>query len=222
MNKIVNFRTLLGITLFFIVLQSSYTKDNVLATDDDIVNLIKVPLCRQGTDYSCGVSSLQSVLYYYYSQDSELRWVREDILAKELKTTHNNGTSYKKIAEVSKEKGLNVLVHLNMTLNELKQTLDNKRPVICAIQAWAEDKENTNYKDDWKDGHYVIAIGYDNKNIYFMDPATLGNYTYIPITEFLDRWHDIDEDNNEVVYLGIEIWKNTEPTYNSRMIRKLE
>ncbi len=40
--------------------------------------------------------------------------------------------------------------------------------------------------------HYAVAIGYDEKHIYFMDPSTLGHYTFIPIAEFLDRWHDMD------------------------------
>lgn len=42
-------------------------------------NLIKVPMLRQSTDFTCGVSALQSV-FAYFGDD-----YREDQLAKELK-----------------------------------------------------------------------------------------------------------------------------------------
>jgi len=51
----------------------------------------------------------------------------------------------------------------------------------------------SDWSQDWEDGHYVVGIGYDSNNIYFMDPATMGNYTYIPVDEFLARWHDKDQ-----------------------------
>ncbi len=79
-----------------------------------------------------------------------------------------------------------------MTIEQLQACLDNKQPVIIAYQAW-KDNPSIPYQDDWEDGHFSIAIGYDSNNIYFMDPYTLGNYTSIPTSEFLTRWHDIDD-----------------------------
>lgn len=46
--------------------------------------------------------------------------------------------------------------------------------MIVAIQAWAE--EGVDYNNDWDDGHYVVVIGYDSDNMFFMDPSTLGIY----------------------------------------------
>ena len=74
---------------------------------------------------------------------------------------------------------------------------------------------------DWEDGHYVVAIGYDNKNIYLMDPSTLGNYTFIPIPEFLDRWHDQDPYTSEfLIHFGMVIDKG-QPQYDFREIKYL-
>jgi hypothetical protein len=66
----------------------------------------------------------------------------------------------------------------------------------------------------------VVAIGYDAKNMYFMDPATTGNYTYIPIPEFLTRWHDVDG-HTRLRNFGMVISKG-EPTFNYREIKPLE
>jgi uncharacterized protein YvpB len=77
-----------------------------------------------------------------------------------------------------------------MSIADLKALLDKKFPVIVLLQAWSEHKMD--YRNAWSEGHYVVAVGYDAKNIYFMDPSTLGNYAYIPEKEFVDRWHDTD------------------------------
>jgi hypothetical protein len=36
-------------------------------------------------------------------------------------------------------------------------------------------------------------------------PSTLGNYTCIPVEEFLDRWHDRDQRGRELIHFGIVI-----------------
>jgi hypothetical protein len=48
------------------------------------------------------------------------------------------------------------------------------------------------WKNAWDDGHFAVVIGYDSDHLYFMDPSLTGNYAFIPISEFLDRWHDVD------------------------------
>ncbi len=147
-------------------------------------NLIRLPLTRQATCYTCGVSALQSVLAYYGQE------YREDELAKLLKANYRNGTAYMRIARFAEENGFSVDIHKGMSISELKTLIDKKLPVICLLQAWSDVP--VDYKSEWNDGHYVVAVGYDQENIFFMDPSTLGNYTYIPDSEFVDRWHDTD------------------------------
>ena len=38
----------------------------------------------------------------------------------------------------------------------------------------------------------MVLIGYDDENLYFMDPSTGRHYAYIPRGEFVDRWHDVE------------------------------
>jgi len=189
-------------------------------------SLIKVPFVRQSKSYTCGVAASESVLGYY-GEDN-----RESTLADTLQTSEQTGTSYMNIAKLGASKGYNVVVFDNekqndsgiehkpiMDLKMLQSYLDKKIPVIVLIQAWSEKK--VDYAKDWDDGHYVVAIGYDNANVYFMDPATLGNYTYIPVREFMTRWHDIDGKDHRVVHFGLAMWKN-HPAYNSQQLIKME
>ena len=170
--------------------------------------LVHLPLCRQATNYTCGVAALQSILYYYGEE-----W-REDKLTAELKSDPNNGTKYTNIAHFAHSRGFTVAVYTGMSLDYLRHILHEKKPVIVLIQAWSDIP--INYKSSWIDGHYVVAIGYDDNNIYFMDPSTMGNYTSIPIKEFLDRWHDIDG-QTPLNHFGMVISKG-KPQYNPNSI----
>lgn len=184
------------------------SKEAQLAVD----NLIRVPLVRQATSYTCGVAALQSILAYYGDP------CREDDLARALCTDPEQGTSYHRIAEYALAKGYTVKTSAGMTLADLKQQLDARKPVICLIQAWAD--RPLSYADDWDDGHYVVAVGYDKQSIYFMDPSTVGNYTQISISQFLERWHDRDL-KERLVHFAMVITK-ADPTYNPAVILPLE
>lgn len=168
-------------------------------------NLIRVPLVRQGTDYTCGISALQAILAYYGDE------TREDVLAKALGAKPEEGTSYKEIAAEARARGFDVAIEKNSTIESLETWLRAGKPVICLIQAWKSDEKTDPkvYSTDFDDGHYVVAVGFDERNIYFMDPSTLGNYTYIERQEFLDRWHDRDS--------GETLHNFAMPVYRSRV-----
>jgi predicted double-glycine peptidase len=141
---------------------------------------------------------MQSILYFHDQQDD----YSDDTLVKELKTDPVNGTSYNAMADFARSKGYLVDVRTEMTLNDIRSFIDNGVPVIVLIQAWAESA--VDYSQDWNDGHYAVAIGYDREAVYFMDPSTLGNYTYLANREFLDRWHDEDK-GERLTHFGLII-----------------
>ena len=145
-------------------------------------HFIPVPLCRQAASYTCGVACLQSVLGFY------LRDFRQDVLIEEMHVTEE-GAKICEMLMFAKMQGLRVRFIQNMKLVELKKWIDQKVPLILPIQAWDEE-ENKDYLDEWNDGHFVVACGYSREKIIFMDPSTLGNYTYILDNELLSRWHD--------------------------------
>jgi predicted double-glycine peptidase len=147
-------------------------------------NIIRLPLTRQATDYTCGVAALQSVLAFWGDEH------REDELSRLLKAGKVHGTAYRRMEKYARDHGYDVETRKNMSIDDLKHELDKRLPVIVLIQAWPT--KPVDFSRDWVDGHYVVAIGYDGQIIYFMDPSTLGNYTYIPTQQFIERWHDTD------------------------------
>lgn len=175
-------------------------------------NLIRVPMVRQSTDFTCGVAALQSVFAYFGDE------YREDQLAKELKAVPKTGTRYQEMMRLATAKGYSVKVLKSMPIADLQKIIDSGKPVICLIQAWAD--KAVDYSNDWEDGHYVVAIGHDGDNIYFMDPSTLSNYTFIPTKEFVSRWHDTDG-KEKLVHFGLIVEKS-KPKYNPAAFVKLE
>jgi hypothetical protein len=84
-------------------------------------NLIRVPLTRQSSDYTCGVAVLQSILYFHDAHDD----YSEDTLVKELKADPVNGTSYKAMADFARSKGYLVDVRTEMALDDIRNIIDN-------------------------------------------------------------------------------------------------
>ena len=179
-----------------------------------IEHMLKLPLCRQATDYTCGAAALQSILYYYGDEWGEAS------LAEALNSNPDYGTNYHDIISVAEGEGLQAEAHSDMTIEDLKADVLAGKFVIVALQAWSENPDS--YASDWNDGHYAVVIGYDDTRIYFMDPLQLGNYTYIPTDEFLIRWHDTDSDYvTQLVHFGIIVWSN-EPVYNPSVVLRLQ
>jgi len=65
----------------------------------------------------------------------------------------------------------------------LISTLKAKIPVILLLQAWKDEDDSTPYAVDFDDGHYVVAIGYDQQYIYFEDPWIIGSIAYMSYLE---------------------------------------
>ena len=160
---------------------------------------IQVPLVRQSTNYTCGVAAMQSLLAYYGDY-----W-REDRLSKILRADSAQGTNYRNILSFCDSLGYHTKAFTNMSTDSLKHFVDQGYPMLLAIQAWSGAVPD--YKNDWNNGHYVLCIGYDDDNYYFMDPSTLGNYTFIPAKDFEERWHDIDQEGMKLYNFALWIYK---------------
>jgi len=171
------------------------------------MKLLDVPQVRQSFDYDCGAKVLEAVLVYYGIS------AREDKIFRETGTS-KAGTSPKKIQNVAKKNGLECTAK-SMTIDELKTFIDKKIPVILALQAWS-DKKNIDWETDWKDGHYVLAIGYDKDKIYFEDPANFV-LTYLTYDELEDRWHDKSVNGKKYLQLGIAIY-GAKPKFSGEKI----
>jgi predicted double-glycine peptidase len=181
----------------------------------DIIRILDFPNTRQSFDYSCGPGAVQAVMAYY-GED-----FRESQLIDLLKTDKNDGTLVRDIVGFLNSRGLQTDVKEYMTKGELLGYIDKNIPVIVLIQAWGSEIDfNNHYKDSWNDGHFVVVIGYTDENIICSDPA-LFKYGYIPIPEFMDRWHDYDEGETKTYQLGIAVY-GKKPTFIQKDIQRIK
>ncbi|MBL9016290.1 MAG: peptidase C39 family protein [Myxococcales bacterium] len=151
---------------------------------------VELPNVAQRTDYTCGASALQAICAYFgVGPEDEADYER-------LMEMPASGADPIHITTAAKALGLEVTEHRPMTLRQLERCLDKGRPVILMLQAWEE-------------GHYVVAIGYDDDVIYVEDPWLQGSRGYLTRAELGARWHDVEgEANVTTERLGIAIWRN--------------
>ena len=177
--------------------------------------VINFPELRQIYNFDCGVTALQQVLIYYGIEK------REDELIKMLDTKktsiEEHGTKMSKMVEIAKYFGLDAEIFKNTTIKKIKELIDKKNPVIILMQAWRDySSDNLNWEKDYSDGHYVVAIGYNDTCLFFEDPSSVVR-TYLTFEEFEKRWHDVGDDNKtKVSHVAIVI--RGEKNFNSKEI----
>jgi ABC-type bacteriocin/lantibiotic exporter with double-glycine peptidase domain len=178
-------------------------------------HFIKVPLCFQETEYTCGTACVQSILAGFGII------YRQDVLIDILKTKPINGTDYQNIISFMQRLGFQASFHYDMDISTIKDFIKKGITPILLLQAWKED--DIDYLYDWRDGHYTIACGYDDNQILFMDPYTIGSYTYIPNSELMKRWHIVDNAGNHMNHCGLIITnENLQYIYSPHTIKHQE
>lgn len=171
---------------------------------------VKLPSTRQPKCYSCGASALRAVAVHFKVGPNN-----EQFYIDKCKT-NKEGTPPENIIRTAVELGLSVNTKQYMTIRELRSYLDQGIPVICLIQAWGDAEY---YKTHDYDGHYVVAIGYTDDKIYFMDPSIKGSHGFLKNAEFMARWHDEETDGAKTVQCGIAIWKPTKDKKKQDLLR---
>jgi predicted double-glycine peptidase len=152
--------------------------------------MIDLPTGRQTFDFDCGAKALQIVMAYYGTD------VREDELIKELECDRY-GVPVNNLTVAAEKKGFQVVAQYGTSLETVKQYVDENKPVIVLVQAWAERYMTLeDWKEDNDDGHYVIVIGHHGFIIVFEDPASFQR-TWMTEEEFIARWHDVDPRTQE-------------------------
>ena len=149
-----------------------------------------VPIISQASSHSCGAAALMATLIYFGVFDGP-----ESELHAPLAVTPEQGTHPDRIVAVARERGLTADKRTGLTLADVERALAQGAVVILAIQAWPEQshRDAGAWEASWEDGHYVVAVGLDDRNVYVMDPSVRGSYGFIPRAELLRRWHDFEE-----------------------------
>jgi predicted double-glycine peptidase len=168
---------------------------------------IPVPDTTQQTAYSCGASCLQAVCKYYgVGPDDEWEFVRM------LRPDHRLGSDPELIQRVARRLGLRSRAYSPMTVAELKAELRLRHPVLLLIQAWGRERRagrlrrRLDYRHAWRDGHWLMAIGFDREAIYFEDPSLQAVRGYLRIPELEERWHHRGPHADHQDHYGLAIW----------------
>ncbi|MBU4308164.1 MAG: C39 family peptidase, partial [Nanoarchaeota archaeon] len=106
-----------------------------------------------------------------------------------------------------------------MTIKKIKKSINKRRPVLIDLQAWKGKEvkgkwipdKNKDWKNDWEDGHYVVAIGYSRNKIFFEDPSATAR-TFLSYRELEKRWHDINSGKKRFYNWGMVFYGK--PKYN--------
>jgi predicted double-glycine peptidase len=167
------------------------------------------PFKRQIYSYDCGAACMETVLTYF-GYDA-----REDHIMR-IAGTDKGGTSIDGLIKVAKKFGIKYKVCENMTIDNLKKCINHRRPCITPVQAWGNNARE-NWEDDWRYGHYVVPIAYDNRNLYFEDPAS-EKRTFLSCEEMERRWHDKDTSGKKLIHVGIMFYGKPERFDDDDMI----
>ncbi len=176
---------------------------------------IKVPLpdTRQVENYSCGASALQAVCAYYgIGREEEYEYIEDMKLPKDGADPHH-------IVRVAEKYGLKCKANQPMTVKQLRTFLNQGRPVLLMLQAWCDEEDlRVNYREIWNEGHWVVAIGYDKKGVYFEDPSLAAIRGYLSYKDLEGRWHDVGPEDVHVPHYGLAVWKRrtSRPAYFRR------
>jgi len=153
------------------------------------MKLIEYPETRQAFNFDCGANALISMLVFAGLEE------REDRISL-LAGTTKAGTSIEGCLRVLRYYGLPHQARQRLRADDLRKAIDAGHPTLLALQAYRES--NRPYRDLWNDGHYVVSIGYDKRNIIFEDPSAF-HRTWLADEELHQRWHDVDR--------GRRIWQ---------------
>lgn len=167
---------------------------------------IWLPEVQQKTHFSCAAAVVHSICSYWgLGLESHYDYFPY------LETDESYGTLPAKIANYLKSVGLKARIHHNMQIRDLCQHLNSGNPVILAIQAYG----NPRHYGKTGSGHYVVAIGYDSKNIFFEDPWMNCSRAFVPKNELLKRWHDMDYLGVMHEKMGIVVSSSKMPVYSN-------
>jgi ABC-type bacteriocin/lantibiotic exporter with double-glycine peptidase domain len=143
------------------------------------------PETRQVYDYDCGANSLMSMLVFAGVEE------REERIMKLAGTTKEDGTQTEGVLFAFGYFGQPIKAGCGMTPADLRKAVDKGFPTMLTLQAYRDAEIIIPYKDIWDQGHWVVAIGYEDDRIIFEDPASF-HRTWLRDGELIERWHDTD------------------------------
>lgn len=165
--------------------------------------ILNVPQGQQSFSYDCGIKALQLLMAYYGVE------VPYETLYKDVKHHKVYGITNEGMVRIARRHGFKAISKNNGTLEDIKESINERNPVIVAFQAWADGKMK---QTDWKKtgigsnedyGHYAIVIGFKDGKVILNDPVSFRR-VYLTEQEFKNRWHADNEYGYMLILKGME------------------
>jgi ABC-type bacteriocin/lantibiotic exporter with double-glycine peptidase domain len=144
---------------------------------------VEVPCLVQQQDYTCGATAVLAVSRYFGTGPASEGAVVCDM------GFGTDGSDPAHLVRVLRRYRLHVVERRGMSAREVCAAIDRGQAVIVMLQAWGD---RTRYRGHWRDGHWVVVIGYDPHGIYIEDPMIESARGFLSWAAFADRWHDIE------------------------------
>lgn len=176
---------------------------------------IALPTVAQREPWTCGASALLAVCAYYgVGPNSE----RE--IARDMRMTRD-GSDPRQLVRAAQRYGLQIREHRPMSDATLRKCLDARHPVIVMLQAWGRPGS---YRERWRDGHWLVAIGHARAGVFFEDPLLDRARGFLSWATLEERWHDLEGDHGaRVRRYGLEVWRGgVESSQHERHARLIE
>jgi predicted double-glycine peptidase len=185
--------------------------------------IIPVHDADQKYNFDCGPAALRAIAKLFGRNTSQEKLIDMTDAGK------RKGSHPEDLVKAAAKLGMKVVAEKNMSLKTLLGHIKKGRPVICAVQAWAEKGHKDEYAQ-LKHGHYVVAMGYNSAErlIYFSDPSMHnGHRGKLDYNEFMRRWYDKEAYDKSPhafqPHLGIVVWDYSQmnPKYNTKPAKKI-
>jgi len=169
---------------------------------------IPVPNVAARTPFTCGASALLAVSTYYgVGPDTEKEMVG---LLRRCGFDRRAGTQPHQLKLAAEMIGLRTREYSGMSRRALLAHLRRRQPVLLTIQAWGRNRSRSRirvYKDVWSQGHWVVAIGFDDNGVFLEDPSLEASRGYLPFVELDACWHDTGRKGCRILRYGLVLWK---------------
>lgn len=118
----------------------------------------------------CGPACIEMIRRYYGLEPLQV----DQLSAASSLARFDNGLTVLELQSLAARFGLKMDFRADLTVDILEMILDAGKPVICLIN-YSYIKARQNQADRF--GHFVVATGYDDKNIIILDPDFWGSRT---------------------------------------------
>ena len=149
---------------------------------------LPVPIIGQSDRNACVAATSLAIYLYWKGENSKYGYEYE--ISKLLDRKLECGSYSEFVSNAFKKLRFKVKYETDLSIEQLQEYLKAGVTIMLFMQGRFRPKPK-NWENIWNVGHAVALVGIRGEKIFLMDPRSHSAYVWLPIEEFLDRWHCI-------------------------------